>query len=152
MRNISKSAAFIFSVLKWGIVFIVSLGLVLFFLLWLTLSGLGETTVYTEQNLWNYHSLTQKAIAQAPRITANYHFEFHNGDGYPSTNSIIFDNASNVDALREYLKSIGYQRDPRPGTGAEEWVKANEPGADSFSLYYDPKIRQATLRMTLLSW
>lgn len=48
MRTISKHAALMFSVLKWGILFVVSLGLVLFFLLWLMLSSLGETTVYTK--------------------------------------------------------------------------------------------------------
>jgi hypothetical protein len=149
MRNISQPAALMFSVLKWGILFVVSLGLVLFFLLWLMLSSLGETTVYTEQNLWDYHSLTQDAIAQAPRITANYHFEFHNGDGYPSTNSIIFENARNVEALRDYLKSMGYQRDQSLTYGAEEWHRPGVPEANTFSIDYDPKTRQATLSMIL---
>ncbi|AMO50745.1 hypothetical protein GA0061071_102312 [Kosakonia oryzendophytica] len=149
MRTISKHAALMFSVLKWGILFVVSLGLVLFFLLWLMLSSLGETTVYTEQNLWDYHTLTQDAIAHAPRISANYHFEFHNGDGYPSSNSIIFEDARNIEALRDYVKSMGYQRDPSLTYGAEEWRKPGVPGANTFSIYYDPKTRQATLSIFL---
>lgn len=150
MRRRHAPTALIFRIVKWGSLFVVSLALVLFFLLWLMLSGLGETTVYTERNLWDYHALTEKVIAQAPRITETYHFEFHNGDGYPSSNSIIFENASNVDALRDYLKSLGYERDPHPITGAEEWRKADNPAADTFSLAYDPHTRQATLTRVLL--
>ena len=116
------------------------------------LSGLGETTVYTERNLWDYNTLTEKAIAQAPRITTTYHFEFHNGDGYPSINSIIFENASkeSIEALRQYILSLGYERDPHPITSAEEWRKPGDPAAKTFSLYYDAQTRQATLSMTLL--
>lgn len=138
--------------LKWVTLFVVALGLVLFFFLWVLFSGVGETTVYSERNLWDYPSLTQEAIAQAPRITANYHFEFHNGDGYPSTNSIIFEGTRNVEALRAYLKSLGYQRDTRPGYGAEAWIKPDAPRADTFSINYDAKNKQVTLTQTLISW
>lgn len=116
------------------------------------LSGLGETTVYTERNLWDYNTLTEKAIAQAPRITTTYHLEFHNGDGYPSINSIIFENASkeSIEALRQYVQTLGYERDPHPITSAEEWRKPGNPAADTFSLYYDAQTREATLSMILL--
>lgn len=152
MRKTSKSVSLILSVVKWVSLFAVSLALVLFFLLWLMLSGLGETTVYTERNLWDYNTLTEKAIAQAPRITTRYHFEFHNGDGYPSINSIIFENASkeSIEALRQYIQSLGYERDPHPITSTEEWRKHGDPAAETFSLYYDAQTRQATLSMTLL--
>lgn len=152
MRKLHAPTAFIFRIVKWGSLFVVSLALVLFFLLWLMLSGLGETTVYTERNLWDYNTLTEKAIAQAPRITTTYHFEFHNGDGYPSINSIIFENASkeSVEALRQYIQSLGYERDPHPITSAEEWRKPGNPAADTFALYYDAQTRQATLSMALL--
>lgn len=152
MQKPHAATALIFRIVKWGSLLVVSLALVLFFLLWLLLSGLGETTVYTERNLWDYNTLTEKAIAQAPRITKKYHFEFHNGDGYPSTNSIIFENASkqSVEALRQYIQSLGYERDPHPLTSAEEWRKPGNPAADTFALYYEPQTRQATLSMTLL--
>lgn len=152
MQKPHAATALIFSIVKWGSLFVVSLALVLFFLLWLLLSGLGETTVYNERNLWDYNTLTEKAIAQAPRITKKYHFEFYNGDGYPSTNSIIFENAGkqSVEALRQYVQRLGYKRDPHPITSAEEWRKPGNPAADTFSLYYEPQTRQATLSMILL--
>ncbi|MHA8115413.1 hypothetical protein ACX122_20415 [Kosakonia cowanii] len=152
MQKPHAATALIFRIVKWGSLFVFSLALVLFFLLWLLLSGLGETTVYTERNLWDYHALTEKAIAQAPRITKKYHFEFHNGDGYPSTNSIIFENASkeSLEALRLYVQRLDYKRDPHPITSAEEWRKPGDPAAETFSLYYDAQTRQATLSMTLL--
>lgn len=152
MQKPHAATALLFRIVKWGSLLVVSLALVLFFLLWLMLSGLGETTVYTEHNLWDYNTLTEKAIAQAPRITTKYHFEFHNGDGYPSINSIIFENASkeSIEALRQYIQTLGYERDPHPITSAEEWRKPGDPAADTFSLYYDAQTRQATLSMTLL--
>ena len=73
MQKPHAATALLFRIVKWGSLFVVSLALVLFFLLWLMLSGLGETTVYTERNLWDYNMLTEKAIAQAPRITTTYH-------------------------------------------------------------------------------
>ncbi|WP_446427356.1 hypothetical protein [Kosakonia cowanii] len=151
MRKPHAPTAILLRIVKCGSLFVVSLALVLFFLLWLMLSGLGETTVYTERNVWDYNLLTEKAIAQAPRITSDYHFEFHNGDGYPSTNSIIFDNASkeSIEALRHYLKSLGYERDPHPITRAEEWRKPDGTAAETFSLSYDAQSRQATLSLIL---
>lgn len=152
MQKPHAATALLFRIVKWGSLFVVSLALVLFFLLWLMLSGLGETTVYTERNLWDYNTLTEKAIAQAPRITTTYHLEFHNGDGYPSINSIIFENASkeSIKALRQYIQRLGYKRDPHPITRAEEWRKSGDPAADTFSLHYDAQTRQATLSMILL--
>ncbi|MGY5958654.1 DUF3592 domain-containing protein [Kosakonia sp. BK9b] len=137
--------------LKWVALFIVALGLVLFFFLWLMLSGVGETTVYSERNLWDYHTLTQDAIAQAPRISPTYHFEFHNGDGYPSSNSIIFEHASNAGALRDYLRSMGYQQDTRPAWDGERWSKPDEPQSDMFAISEDVQNKQITLTQTL-SW
>jgi hypothetical protein len=49
--------------------------------------GLDETTNYTENDFLHYHTLTGKDIENAPRVTDDYYFEAHPGDGYAPSNS-----------------------------------------------------------------
>lgn len=39
---------------------------------------------------FHYHTLTDKDIENAPRVTDDYYFEAHPGDGYAPSNSIFF--------------------------------------------------------------
>jgi hypothetical protein len=50
-------------------------------------SGSDETTVYTENDFLHYHTLTDKDIENAPRVTDDYYFEAHPGDDYAPSNS-----------------------------------------------------------------
>jgi hypothetical protein len=75
-------------------------------------SGSEETTVYTEHDFFHYHTLTDKDIEHAPRVTDDYYFEAHPGDGY-ALQIVSFLKATGVAPLRAYLETLGYAKEKR---------------------------------------
>ncbi|ALB65005.1 hypothetical protein ACNKCJ_003469 [Cronobacter dublinensis] len=112
-------------------------------------SGSNETTTYSESDVFKYHTLTDKDIENAPRITNNYHFEAHPGDGYAPSNSIIFKGVSEVAPLRAYLEQLGYTKEKRHLGDKEIWSKPGHPEGDLFYLYFNTVTKEAELTKVL---
>ena len=119
------------------------------FLLWLVASGSDKTTVYTENDFFSYHTLTHKDIENAPRITDNYYFEAHPGDGYYPSNSIIFKGATDTASLHAYLEKLGYVKQKRSLGEKEIWAKPDQLDGDLFYLYFNPMTREIELTRVL---
>ncbi|MEP9007861.1 hypothetical protein [Enterobacter bugandensis] len=100
-------------------------------------SGSDETTVYTEKDFFHYHTLTDKDIENVPRITHDYYFEAHTGDGYAPSNSIFFKGATGAAPLRAYLETLGYTKEKRRMGEKEIWSKPDEVKGDIFYLYFN---------------
>ncbi|WNY88813.1 hypothetical protein [Leclercia adecarboxylata] len=81
--------------------------------IYLIASSINGITVYKETDRYNYYSLTYEEIQNAPRISQSYYFESLPGDGYASSNAIIFKDAINPEPLRTYLVKLGYVREQR---------------------------------------
>jgi hypothetical protein len=81
-------------VLKWCELSVATVFILGWLFVWLVASGSDETKVYTENDFFHYHTLTDKDIENAPRITDDYYFEAHPGDGYAPSNSIFFKGAT----------------------------------------------------------
>ncbi|WP_312468419.1 hypothetical protein [Pseudescherichia sp.] len=120
--------------LRWVSAAIITVLILSWLFIWLVASGIDETTTYTKNDFFSYHTLTDKDIEKAPRISGDYYFKSYPGDGYAPANTIIFKGASNVEPLRLYLKKLGYIRQ-RTDSGAETWIKPEQMNSDVFYLY-----------------
>lgn len=118
-------------------------------LLWLVASGSDKTTFYTEKDFFSHHTLTHKDIENAPRITDNYYFEAHPGDGYSPSNSIIFKGATDTAALHAYLEKLGYVKQKRNLGEKEIWAKPDQLDGDLFYLYFNPTTHEIELTRVL---
>jgi len=116
---------------------------------WFVESGSDEATVYKEIDFFNYHMLTDPDIENAPRITDNYYFESHPGDGYSPSNSIVFKGASDTASLRTYLEKLGYEKQKRSLGEKEIWAKPDQLDGDLFYLYVNPTTREIELTKIL---
>ncbi|MFZ5297358.1 hypothetical protein ACOY7G_19165 [Enterobacter bugandensis] len=74
-------------VLKWCALSVSTVFILGWLFVWLVVSDSDERTVYTENDFLHYHTLTDKDIENAPRVTDDYYFEAHPGDGYAPSNS-----------------------------------------------------------------
>jgi len=117
--------------------------------IWLVASGSDEATVYKENDFFNYHMLTDPDIENAPRITDNYHFESHPGDGYSPSNSIVFKRATDTASLSAYLKKLGYAKQRRSLGEKEIWAKPDQLDGNLFYLYVNPTTREIELTKVL---
>lgn len=104
---------------------------------WLVASGSDQTTVYTENDFFHYHTLIDRDVENAPRITDDYYFEAHPGDGYAPSNSIFFNGATGVAPLRTYLETLGYTKEKRRLGEKEIWSKPDQVNGDLFYLYFN---------------
>ncbi|HFK5689831.1 TPA: hypothetical protein ACG0A4_002855 [Enterobacter hormaechei subsp. steigerwaltii] len=100
-------------ILKWCGLAVVTVFILGWLFVWLVASGSDETTVYTQNDFFYYHTLTDKDIENAPRVTDDYYFEAHPGDGYAPSNSIFFKGATGAAPLRAYLETLGYTKEKR---------------------------------------
>ncbi|WP_426607298.1 hypothetical protein [Pantoea anthophila] len=139
MRNLFKwSAVMVVTVLVCGGLFV-----------WLVASGSDEATVYKENDFFNYHLLTDPDIEKAPRITNEFYFESHPGDGYSPSNSIIFRGATDTAALHAYLEKLGYVKQKRSLGEKEIWAKPDQLDGELFYLYVKPVTREIELTKVL---
>ncbi|HGK4754649.1 hypothetical protein L8T00_14270 [Enterobacter cloacae] len=123
--------------LKWCALSVATVFILGWLFVWLVASGSDETTVYTENDFFHYHTLTDKDIENAPRITDDYYFEAHPGDGYAPSNSIIFKGATRAAPLRAYLETLGYSKEKRRLGDKEIWSKPDQLKGDIFYLYFN---------------
>lgn len=100
-------------VLKWCALSVVTVFILGWLFVWLVVPGSDETAVYTENDFFHYHTLTDKDIENAPRVTDDYYFEAHPGDGYAPSNSIVFKGATGAAPLHAYLETLGYTKEKR---------------------------------------
>ncbi len=135
--------------LKWCILLVVTVLIVGGLFVWFVAANLDETVVYTESDFFNYHTLTDKDIENAPRITHNYYFEAHPGDGYAPTNSIIFKAANGTAPLRSYLEKMGYKKEKRSLGDKEIWSKPDQVNGDLFYLYFNTATGEVELTKVL---
>ncbi|WP_110876821.1 hypothetical protein [Franconibacter helveticus] len=112
-------------------------------------SGINEATTYTEQDFFNYHSLTDRDIKKTPRISNDYYFESHPGDGYAPSNTIIFRGVSDVEPLRTYLTKLGYTRHKSGSGEAEVWTKPEQMNSDLFYLHFNAATGEVELTKEL---
>lgn len=137
------------NVLKWSALVTVTLLISTGFFIWFVASGSSETTVYTQRDFFKYHTLTDSDIENAPRITDNYYFESHPGDGYSPSNSIIFKGATDITSLRTYLEKLGYVKQNRSLGEKEIWARPDQLDGDQFYLYYNPTTREVEMTRIL---
>lgn len=137
------------NVLRWVSAAIITVLILGWLFVWLVASGIDETTNYTENDFFSYHMLTDQDIEKAPRISGDYYFKSHPGDGYAPTNTIIFKGASNVGPLRVYLKKLGYTRQRIDSEAAETWIKPEEANSDIFYLYANAATGEVELSKVL---
>lgn len=100
-------------------------------------SGSNETTVYTENDFFHYHTHPDKDVENAPRVTDDYYFEAHPGDGYAPSNNIFFKGATGAAPLRAYLETLGYTKEKRRLGDKEIWSKPVQVKGDIFYLYFN---------------
>ncbi|MCU5773145.1 hypothetical protein N5923_14635 [Erwiniaceae bacterium BAC15a-03b] len=131
--------------LKWITLSVFTLLLMGWLFIRVIASGVDETTVYTESDFFNYHSLTDKEIEKAPRISHDYYFESHPGDGYAPSNTVIFKQASGIARLEDYLKGLGYTKERRSLGEKEIWSKPAQTNSDLFYLYFNAATGEAEL-------
>ncbi|MHA5031563.1 hypothetical protein ACX2C7_14180 [Enterobacter mori] len=120
------------NVLKWCALSVVTVFILGWLFVWLVASGSDETTVYTENDFFHYHTLTDKDIENAPRVTDDYSFEAHPGVGYGSSNSIVFKRATGAAPLRAYPETLGYKKEKRRLGEKEIWSKPDQVNGDLF--------------------
>ena len=125
-------------------------GIILFSLfVYLVASNINESTIYKETDRYNYYSLTDGEIKKAPRISKDYSFEYHPGDGYYPSNVIIFNDATNPEPLRTYLLSLGYFQNQRRQNAVEVWCRPQETCREKFYLFIDNDAKKVTLTSIL---
>ncbi|CZX52107.1 hypothetical protein [Enterobacter hormaechei] len=123
--------------LKWSALTVATVFILGWLFVWLVASDSDETTVYTENDFFHYRILTDKDIKNAPKVTDDYYFEAHSGDGYEPSNSIIFKGATSAAPLRAYLETLEYVKEKRSLEVKEVWSKPERLNADFFYLYFN---------------
>ncbi|MFE8117324.1 hypothetical protein RBA63_19155 [Brenneria goodwinii] len=108
---------------------------------------IAENPAYTKSDVLIYKHFTDKDIADTPKISSNYHFEYHIGDGYAPTNEIVFHHASDLVPLRDYLKKLGYEKAPKPYGDAEVWRRPTKK-SDTFYLWHIKESNEIKLSKT----
>ncbi len=93
--------------------------------------------------------LTDPDIEKAPRITNEFYFESHPGDGYSPSNSIIFKGATDTASLHAYLEKLGYVKQKRSLGEKEIWAKPDQLDGQLFYLYVNPVTREIELTKVL---
>lgn len=136
-------------VIKWSALLSVTVLICGGLFVWFVASGSDEATVYKENDFFNYHMLTDPDIEKAPRITNEFYFESHPGDGYSPSNSIVFKGASDTASLRTYLERLGYEKQRRSLGEKEIWAKPDQLDGDQFYLYFNPTTHQVELTKVL---
>ncbi|WP_312845071.1 hypothetical protein [Enterobacter sp. WCHEn090032] len=134
---------------KWSVLVLITVVILCWLFVYFVASGINEATTYTENDFFNYHSLTDKDIEKAPRISNDYYFESYPGDGYAPSNTIIFRGVSGIEPLRAYLTKLGYTRQRGGSREAEIWTKAEQMNSDLFYLRYDAATSEAELTKEL---
>lgn len=113
--------------------------------IYLIASSINGITVYKETDRYNYYSLTYEEIQNAPRISQSYYFESLPGDGYASSNAIIFKDAINPEPLRTYLVKLGYVREQRRLREMQMWCQPKKACKERFYLYVDKHAKEVRL-------
>lgn len=134
---------------KWSVLVLITVVILCWLFVYFVASCINEATTYTENDFFNYHSLTDKDIEKAPRISNDYYFESHPGDGYALSNTIIFRGVSGIEPLRAYLTKLGYTRQRGGSREAEIWTKPEQMNSDLFYLRYDAATSEAELTKEL---
>lgn len=134
---------------KWSALVVPTVLILISLFVWLIASGSDETTVYKQNDFFSYHTLIDKDIENAPRITDNYYFEAHPGDGYSPSNRIIFKGSTDTASLRTYLEKLGYAKQKRSLGEKEIWAKPGQLDGDLFYLYVNPTTREIELTKIL---
>jgi hypothetical protein len=134
---------------KWSALVAATVLILIGLFVWFVASGSDETTVYKENSFFSYHTLTDKDIENAPRITDNYYFEAHPVDGYSPSNGIIFKGATDTASLRAYLEKLGYVKQNRSLGEKEIWAKPDQLDGDLFYLYFNPTTHEVELTRVL---
>ena len=134
---------------KWPALVAATLLILIGLFVWFVASGSDEATVYKENDFFNYHMLTDPDIEKAPRITDNYYFESHPGNGYSPSNSIVFKRATDTASLSAYLKKLGYAKQKRSLGEKEIWAKPGQLDGELFYLYVNPTTREIELTKIL---
>jgi len=137
------------SLFKWSALMVATVLICGGLFVWFVASCSNEATVYTQRDFFKYHTLTDSDIEKAPRITDNYYFESHPGDGYSPTNSIVFKGATDTASLHAYLLKLGYVKQNRSLGEKEIWAKPDKLDGDQFYLYFNPTTREVELTRVL---
>lgn len=137
------------TVIRWFALLAVTVLILVWLFVWLVASGSAETTVYKENDFFNYHALTDKNIENVPRITDDFYFESHPGDGYAPSNSIVFKGAVGSEQIRSYLEKLGCTREKRSLGDNEIWSNPKQLNEDLFYLYFNAATGELELTKVL---
>lgn len=136
---------------KWSTLVLITVVILCWLFVYFVVSGINDATTYTQKDFFNYHSLTDKDIEKAPRISNDYYFESHPGDGYAPSNTIIFRGVSDVEPLRAYLTKLGYTRQKGGSREAEIWMKPEQMNSDLFYLHSNAAAGKVELTKELIN-
>ncbi|MFG6073604.1 hypothetical protein [Enterobacter ludwigii] len=124
-------------VLKWYALSVSTVFILGWLFVWLVVSGSDETTVYTENDFFHYHTLTDKDIENAPRIRDDYYFEAHPGDGYAPSNSIVFKGLPGLHRCARISKRWDTRKKSVARGEKATWSKPDQIKGDIFYLYFN---------------
>lgn len=105
----------------------------------------NEKVVYSEGDVINYFMLTDKEIANVPRVSEKFYFISYPGDGYAPSDEIVFEETNETETIEDYLTSLGYVRMHKKTGGNEVWSKPDDEGESKFYLYVDKKENKVSL-------
>lgn len=135
--------------LKRIMLFLLILLILLSVIAYFMLKDSNQTITYTQEDFINYHMLTDKDIANAPRITNDFYFEASPGDGYSPTNSITFKNVDGINLLEVYLLSLGLKKETRKMGDNDVWSKSDDSGRKLFYVSFDKVNKNVTLTKSI---
>lgn len=92
----------------WLILFWIFVIFIFYIFIYMISSGVDDDEIYTENDFLKYYTLTDPDILNSPKVSGKYYFEYHPGDGYPLSNSIVFSGGADVEPLKRYLSDLGY--------------------------------------------
>lgn len=132
-------------IIRYLIATIIAAGIIAFGFIYFIGSGIDKKTTYTEKDLLQFYSLTDKEIKHAPKISHSYYFVYQPGDGYAPSNSVIFNHTTDAAPLRAYLQGNGYTLQPGKFGDSEVWKQKSQPQSATFYLWINQPAQQVTL-------
>ncbi|CND43654.1 hypothetical protein [Yersinia pseudotuberculosis] len=131
--------------IKHILIIFVTLGVIGFVFVYFIAAGVNEKSVYTQDDFIKYHMLTDRDIEKIPKITRDYYFEYQPRDDYNPSSTIIFNHTLDASPLKNYLSSLGYERQ-KPNFGdSEVWLLPSETTQSTFYLWVDKAHNQIRL-------
>lgn len=131
---------------------VISRAFLLFLICWLVLLLIPEehNVKYKKSNLYQYYTLTDREIRNAPVISTDYYFTYITPDeGQWIRSSVVF-KGGDISLLRRYLEALGFFLYRVQNNGQEEiWISRTGKYVE-FSLWNDRKNNTISLTKVII--